>query len=392
MSGKKSVKDVDVSGKRVLLRVDFNTPISPAGEVADDTKIRESLPTINYLISKGAKVLVMSHLGRPKGKQDPKLSLAPAARRLEALLGRPVRMLPDCIGPEVEKAVESMKPGDLVLLENLRFHAGEEANDSSFARQLASLGDIFVNDAFGTAHRAHASTAGIARYLPAVMGFLMAKEVEVLSRLLSNPGRPFVAVLGGAKISDKIGLVRNLATLADVVLTGGGIANTLLVASGYGLGRSIVDKESLGEAKQMLTAAGQGKIQLPVDLVAARAVDSPEGVNVQVSKFPADMMALDIGRETCLRYAKEIGKAATVFWNGPMGVVESDAFAAGTLSVARAIAECKGITVVGGGDSVGALEKAGVTGKITHVSTGGGASLEFIEGRELPGIACLLDR
>lgn len=385
----KTLDCIEVTGKRVLVRVDFNTPLAADGEVADDTKIRESLPTIQYLISKGARVILMSHLGRPKGKPDPSLSLAPVAKRLGSILGKPVLLLPDCVGPVVEEVVAGMKPGEVVLLENLRFHAEEEKNDPAFARQLASLGDVFVNDAFGTAHRAHASTAGIAAYLPSVAGFLLAKEVKVLSRLLSNPTRPFVAVVGGAKTSDKIGLIRRLLLLADRVLVGGGIANTFLVATGCRLGKSLVEVGSLEEAKQIIQEAPPGRLVLPVDLVAADGIHSKEGINMPVAAFADSMMAVDIGEETSRMYAREIRSAATVFWNGPMGVAENEAFARGTYAVARALAECKGITVAGGGDSVAALKRAGVAGLITHISTGGGASLEFLEGRELPGVACL---
>ncbi|MGB9867130.1 MAG: phosphoglycerate kinase [Bacillota bacterium] len=385
----RTVDCVEVAGRRVLVRVDFNAPISASGEVADDTKIRESLPTIQYLLFKGARVILMSHLGRPKGKPDPALSLRPVAKRLSEIIERQVLLLPDCVGPIVEEVVAAMKPGDIVLLENLRFHPEEEKNDPAFARQLACLGDLFVNDAFGTAHRAHASTAGIADYLPAVAGFLLAKEVQVLSRLLSNPARPFVAVVGGAKTSDKIGLIRRLLMLSDKVLVGGGIANTFLAGAGYRLGKSLVETASIVEARQIMDEAPPGRLVLPVDLVAAASVDSPEGINVPIDGLSDSMMVVDIGEETARRYAVEIKNAATVFWNGPMGVAENDAFAQGTYAIARALAQCKGITVAGGGDSVAALKRAGVAELITHISTGGGASLEFLEGRELPGVACL---
>ena len=388
---KRTIRDIEVEGKRVLVRVDFNVPLAE-GRVADDTRIRAALPTINYLLEHGAKVILMSHLGRPKGKVVDGLRLNPVADRLAELLGRPVVKLDDCVGPEVEAAVSKMKPGDVVLLENTRFHPEERANDPAFARKLASLGDIFVNDAFGTAHRAHASTVGVAEYLPAVAGFLMEKELTFLGQALTSPDHPFVVILGGAKISDKIGVIHNLLTKADALLIGGGIANTFLKAKGYEIGQSLVEDESLDVARAMLERAGE-KMALPVDVVVADRFDA-EAISkvVPVDQVPRDWRILDIGPETVELFRRKLTGARTVVWNGPMGVFEFPKFAVGTEAIARILAESGATTIIGGGDSAAAVEQAGLADKMTHISTGGGAALEFLEGKELPGVAALLER
>ncbi|MGB4505285.1 MAG: phosphoglycerate kinase [Syntrophaceticus sp.] len=387
----KTIKDFDVSGKKVLVRVDFNVPLDDQGKVADDTRIKATLPTIKYLVDKGAKVILMSHLGRPKGKVVEKLRLDDVARRLEELLGSEVKKVDDCIGPQVAKAVEELKQGEVLLLENLRFHPGEEKNDPDFAKSLASLADLYVNDAFGTAHRAHASTVGVAEYLPAAAGLLMEKEIKVLGSILFDPAHPFVAVLGGAKVADKIGVLQNLVNKVDAILLGGGIANTFLKAKGLELGDSLVDDEHLEFAKKFLVVAKERdvRVELPLDLVIA----SSEGNSVQVvdsGSVPANWKALDIGPRTADLYSRLIKEAKTAFWNGPMGVFEKDEFAHGSEMIAKALCEPGLISVVGGGDSLAVLEKYGLTGQVTHASTGGGASLEFLEGRELPGVAVLM--
>ena len=387
---KMTVRDVDVRGRRVLVRVDFNVPIAE-GRVTDDTRIRATLPTLQYLLDQGAALIVMSHLGRPR-KPDPAFSLKPVAERLSELLGRPVQMAPDCVGPEVEAMATALQPGQVLMLENLRFHPEEEKNDPEFARQLARLGDLCVNDAFGAAHRAHASVEAIARFIPVVAGFLMEKEIRYLSQALTNPGRPFVAILGGAKISDKIGVIESLLARADRVLIGGGMANTFLKAQGYEVGDSLVEEEALETARQLL-ARGGDRLWLPVDVViaAAFALDAQARV-VPIDQVPAGWRILDIGPQTVTRYAEEIRRAAFIVWNGPMGVFEFPRFAEGTFAIARAIADSGATSIVGGGDSVAAVHAAGVADRITHISTGGGASLEFLEGRTLPGIAVLADR
>lgn len=389
---KKTVRDVDVRGKRVLVRVDFNVPLQD-GKVTDDTRIRAALPTIQYLLDQGARVILMSHLGRPKGGPDPKYSLKPAAERLGELLNRPVRMAPDCVGPVVEAMVAELQPGDVLLLENTRFYPGEEKNDLSLAQQLAKLGDLYVNDAFGSAHRAHASTEGVAHFLPAVAGFLMEKELAFLGRALESPERPFVAILGGAKISDKIGVINNLLGRVDALLIGGGMANTFLRAQGYDMGESLVEEGSLAEAKRLLKE-GEGKLFLPVDLVVADAFAADARYQVvPVDQVPAGWRALDIGPATVAHFSNRLAGAKTVVWNGPMGVFEFPAFAKGTTAIAEVLASLEGATtIIGGGDSVAAIQQAGLADRITHISTGGGASLEFLEGRVLPGVAALLDR
>lgn len=391
---KMTVKDIDCAQKRVLVRVDFNVPLDN-GEVADDTRIRAALPTIRYLIEQGAKVILVSHLGRPKGKVNEALRLNPVARRLSELLDKPVKKVDDCIGPEVEEAVNGLKPGEVLLLENIRFYPEEEKNDPEFARKLAALADIYVNDAFGAAHRAHASTEGVAHYLPAVAGFLMQKEIEIMGKALADPERPFVAILGGAKVSDKIGVIRNLLSKVDTLLLGGGMANTFLKAKGYSMGRSLVEDDKVPLASELMEEARKRNVRLllPVDLVVAQdlSAEAPHKV-VRAEEVPEGWMAVDIGPETRQAFAQALEGARTVVWNGPMGVFEVDPFAAGTEAVARAVAGVKGTTIVGGGDSVAAVEKVGVADRITHISTGGGASLEFLEGRELPGVVALKDK
>lgn len=389
---KKTIRDVDVDGKRVLVRVDFNVPQDKSGQITDDTRIRAALPTIEYLRQHGARVILASHLGRPKGKVVDSMRLDPVAERLSALLGIPVRKLNAAIGPEVREAVLAMRPGDVLLLENLRFYPEEEANDSTFARQLASLADLYVNDAFGTAHRAHASTEGVAHYLPAVAGLLMAKEIEFLGQAVTNPRRPFVAILGGAKVSDKIGVIENLLPKVDKLLIGGGMANTLLLAKGYDVGDSLVEADKAGLARDLLGRGGD-KIVLPTDVVIADAF-SAEATSqvVPADRVPAKWRIMDIGPDTVKRFSQALQGAHTVVWNGPMGVFEMEPFAAGTIAIAHAVADLPdATTIVGGGDSVAAVEAAGVASRITHISTGGGASLEFLEGKVLPGVAILQD-
>ncbi|MHB0876558.1 MAG: phosphoglycerate kinase [Anaerolineae bacterium] len=388
---KKTVRDIEVRGKWVLVRVDFNVPLDN-GRVADDTRVRAALPTIRYLIDNGAKVILASHLGRPKGRVDPNQSLKPVAERLSELLGRPVQMAPDCVGPEVLAMVARMADGDVVLLENLRFHSEEEKNDVRFAAQLASLAQVYVNDAFGAAHRAHASTQGVTKHLPSVAGFLMEKELEFLGRALGNPDRPFVAILGGAKISDKIGVINSLLGKVDRLLIGGGMANTFLKARGLSVADSLVENEVLGIAASLMERAGT-KLLLPTDAVVADAFDANANSKVvPVAAIPDGWRILDIGPDTVRSYAAALADAKTVIWNGPMGVFEFPKFAKGTVAIAEALAKLQATTIIGGGDSAAAVEAAGVADRITHISTGGGASLEFLEGKELPGVAALMDK
>ena len=389
---KLTVDQLDLAGKRVFLRVDLNVPLE-AGRVAEDTRIRAVLPTIEHCFKAGASVILASHLGRPKGTVDPRYSLKPAAVRLEELLGRPVPLLPDCVGPEVEAAAIALKPGETVLLENLRFHPGEEANDPEVARRLAALADVYVNDAFAAAHRAHASTEGITRFLqPAAAGLLMARELEALGRIFERPEPPVAAVLGGAKVSDKLALVEHLLARVDTLLIGGGMAFTFLAALGYGVGRSLLEAERLEAARAILGRARSlgVRMRLPVDVVAASAPDSAEGIRtVGVREIPDDLMGLDVGQLTVAQFGAALQGAKTVVWNGPMGVFEKPAFAAGTLGLARAVAGCGAFSVIGGGDTIAAVRQAGVTDRIGYISTGGGAFLEFLEGRTLPGVAAL---
>jgi phosphoglycerate kinase len=389
--GLRTVRDADVQGKRVLVRVDFNVPIE-SGKVLDDWRLRATLPTIRYLTERGAKVILLSHLGRPKGKRDEQFSLRPVAQRLSELLGQPVQFADDCVGEVAEQTVARLQAGEVLLLENLRFHAGEEANNDSFAQQLARLGDVFVNDAFGAAHRAHASVHAITKFLPSYAGLLMEREVTHLSRLLEAPEKPFVAVLGGAKVSDKIGVIRNLLTKVDALLIGGAMAFTFLKAQGYETGKSLVEADKLDLANALLGEAREKGVELvlPVDVAVAEsdAEDAATQV-VPVTAIPADKAGYDIGPETANLFAERIRTAKTVFWNGPMGRFERTPFKAGTKAIAEALAQCSGTTVVGGGETAAAAFEFGIADKVTHVSTGGGAALELLEGRELPGIAVL---
>ena len=388
---KKTVRDISVKGKRVLVRVDFNVPLEN-GEVADDTRIRGALPTIQYLLEQGAAVILMSHLGRPKGQVRDELRLDPVARRLSELLDLEVAKVDDCVGPEVQKAAHGLQPGQVLLLENLRFHPEEEDNNQEFAGQLASLADVYVNDAFGTAHRAHASTAGVPQYLPAVAGFLMERELEMLGSILADPARPFVAILGGAKVSGKIGVIRSLLNKVDSLLVGGGMANTFLKAQGYEVGESLVEDDSLTVAQETLEQAGD-KLLLPVDVVVADAfAEDANSRTVGIKEVTSGWRILDIGPRTVGLFEEKLSSAGTVVWNGPMGVFEFPRFAAGTIALASSLARSQAVTIVGGGDSVAALQEAGLANKMTHVSTGGGASLEFLEGKTLPGVAALQDK
>lgn len=387
----KTLDGVDVAGKRVIVRVDFNVPIEN-GQIQDDTRIRAALPTLRRLLDGGAALVLISHLGRPKGKVRPEFTLRPVAQRLSELLDRPVEIAGDVIGDDARVKVTAAKPGDVILLENVRFEPGEEKNDDELARALAAFGDLYVNDAFGAAHRAHASTAGIAGYLPAFAGDLMTSEVEALGALTGSPERPFVAILGGAKVSDKIGVIENLLSLVDAILLGGGMANTFLLAEGKAVGDSLVESDFVELASTIIRKAREQDVDLvlPVDVVAAQGLDG-QVVTVDADTIPDGWAAYDIGPRTVDRFGEVIGNARTIFWNGPMGVFERSAFANGTLAVAKAVAESGAFTVIGGGDSVSAIEQSGLADKISHISTGGGASLEFIEGRTLPGIAVLQD-
>jgi len=389
---KKTIRDLDVHGKRVLVRVDFNVPLSE-GEVSDDTRIREALPTIRYLLDHGATVILASHLGRPKNKTVDSLRMDPVARRVSELLGHPVTKLDDCVGAAVEAAVRAAKPQDVLLLENTRFHPEEEKNDPAFAAQLAALGDLYVNDAFGSAHRAHASTEGVAHCLPAVAGLLMEKELEYLGGALAVPRRPFVAILGGAKISDKIGVIENLLDKVDALLIGGGMANTFLKADGYDVADSLVEDDSLERARILLKRGGN-KLTLPVDVTVADRFDADAFSQVvAVAQVPAGWRILDLGPRTIELFQERLAGARTVVWNGPMGVFEFLKFAVGTEAVARMLAALPdATTIVGGGDSAAAVQRTGLAGKMSHISTGGGASLEFLEGKTLPGVAALMDR
>ena len=389
---KKTIRDVDVRGKRVLVRVDFNVPLKE-GKVTDDTRIRAALPTIQYLLDQGAAVILCSHLGRPKGKPTPEFAMDPVAKRLSDLLGKPVQKVNETVGPAVEAAAKALKPGAVLLLENTRFQKEEEANDAEFARKLAGLAELYVNDAFGAAHRGHASNEGVAHYLPTVAGFLMEKELEFLGRATENPEHPFVAILGGAKISDKIGVITNLLTKCDRLLIGGGMANTFFKAMGFELGDSLVEADAVAKAKELLAQAG-GQIVLPVDAVIADAFDNAAQTRIVApDDVPAGWRILDIGPKTVATFESALAGAKTVVWNGPLGVFEMENFAKGTFAVARTLANLKdAVTVIGGGDSVAAVQQAGLADKISHISTGGGASLEFLEGQVLPGVAVIEDK
>jgi len=391
---KLSVDQLDLAGKRVFLRVDLNVPLED-GRVVEDTRIRAVVPTIEHCLKAGASVILASHLGRPKGKVDPRYSLAPVAARLDELLGRPVTLLPDCVGQEVEAAAATLMPGDTVLLENLRFHPGEEANDPEFARRLAALAEVYVDDAFAAAHRAHASTEGITRFLqPAAAGLLMARELEALGRIFEQPERPVAAVLGGAKVSDKLALVEHLLTRVDALLIGGGMAFTFLAALGHGVGRSLLEADRLEEARGILARARSlgVRVRLPVDVVVAPSLDSADGIRTMgVREIPDELMGLDIGPLAVSQFAAALQGAKTVVWNGPMGVFEKPAFAAGTLGIACAVAGCGAFSVIGGGDTIAAVRQVGVMDCIGYISTAGGAFLEFLEGGVLPGVAALAE-
>ena len=397
---KKNIEDVEVAGKRVLVRCDFNVPLKD-GKITSDKRIVEALPTIKYLMDKGAKVILCSHMGKPKGAVVPKYTLAPVAARLTELLGTTVELAADTIGPDAKAKAAALQAGQAVLLENTRFDPREEKNDPEFAKELASMADIFVNDAFGAAHRAHASTAGVAQHggLPAVCGYLIQKEIGVMGKALSDPARPFVAILGGAKVADKLNVINNLLTKVDTLIIGGGMAYTFLKAKGYEIGTSLFDETKVDYCRDMLAKAEEKgvKLLLPIDTVVAKNFPDPIDAEIEVqtvesSKIPADMMGLDIGENTRVLFADAAKAAKTVVWNGPMGVFENPTLAKGTISVAQALADSEAITIVGGGDSAAACEQLGFASKITHISTGGGASLEFLEGLELPGIACLEDK
>ena len=391
MFNKKSVRDIDVKGKKALVRVDFNVPLKD-GKVADDTRIRAALPTLNYLLDEGAALILTSHLGRPKGEVKPEFSLAPVAEYLGGLVDCPVKFASDCRGDVAKEAAAALKPGEILVLENMRFYAGETKNDLVMAEELASLADVFVNDAFGSAHRAHSSTEGVARYLPAVAGFLLEKELKYLGESIANAERPFVAILGGAKVSDKIGVITNLLKKTDKILIGGGMANTFFKAQGYEMADSLVEADAIETAKELLKNAGD-KLQLPIDMVITDAFTEPAAFRVvPVGDVPAGWRILDIGSGTVAGYASMLKSAKTVVWNGPMGVFEFPEFAKGTFGVAKAVAAADAVTIIGGGDSVAAINKSGLEDQVSHISTGGGASLEMLEGKVLPGVAALLDK
>ena len=391
---KLGISDLDLKGRRVFMRVDFNVPLAD-GQITDDTRIQAALPSIRYVIEKNGKLILASHLGRPKGKPDPKYSLKPVATRLGNLLRKAVQFAPDCVGPEVEKMVSDLPPGGVLMLENLRFHAEEEKNDPEFAKQLAKLCDVYVNDAFGAAHRAHASTAGIAAYVKqAAAGFLMEKELESLSYALTRAEKPFVAIVGGAKISDKIDLIESFINIANNILVGGAMAYTFLRARGIATGKSLVESEKIALAKDLLAKASTKNvsIELPVDHLVAPGLESAASQVISITETPPDQMGLDIGPETIRRYSGIIRQAKTIVWNGPMGVFENPKFASGTFAIARAVADSNAYSIVGGGDSAAAVAQSGVGSKITHISTGGGASLEFLSGQKLPGVEVLTDK
>lgn len=391
MFDKKTIEDIDVTGKRVLVRVDFNVPIWD-GKVGDDTRIQAALPTLHYLLDHQATLILCSHLGRPKGGVKGEFSLRPVADHLSMVLGQPVKFAEDCIGPVAEQAVKELSPGDILLLENTRFHPGEKKNDPAMAKQLAGLADLYVNDAFGSAHRAHASTEGVAHYLPSVAGYLMEKEIIYLGQAIANPAKPFIVILGGAKISDKIGVIHNLLDKADQVMIGGGMANTFFKAQGYPVGDSLVEDDSLDIARELIQLADY-RLRLPVDVVIGDKFEADaERVVMSMGPIPDGWRILDIGPETVKTFGKPISEAGTIAWNGPMGVFEFPRFAEGTIGLAKAIARSNATSIIGGGDSVAAVKNAGLADMITHISTGGGASLEMLEGKVLPGLAALEDR
>lgn len=388
---KRSVRDLDLRGKRVLVRVDFNVPIKD-GEVTDDTRIERALPNIRHLLDAGAQPILISHLGRPKGERNPEYAMDPVARKLEELLGEPVKKLDHAVGEEVKKALEEWDGEGVVLLENSRFYAGETKNDPELSEELARLADLYVNDAFGTAHRAHATTVGVAERLPSAVGLLMEAELDYLDSVLQSPEHPFVAILGGAKVSDKIGVIESLLGVADTLLIGGAMCFTFFKALGYEVGDSLIEEDYLEEAKRLMESAGD-KLVLPLDIVVAEEMEeNTETRTVKVDGIPAGWMGLDVGPETVELFGERLSEARTIFWNGPMGVFEMDAFAKGTEGVARAVAASDATSVIGGGDSVAAVNKLGLEGEMSHISTGGGASLEYVEGKELPGVAVLPDK
>lgn len=392
---KKTIRDIEVTGKKVLVRCDFNVPLNEKKEITDNRRIVGALDTIQYLLEHNAKVILCSHLGRPKGEVNPEFSLAPVAKELERLLGKKVALAQDVTGESAKQLVSTMQEGDIVLLENVRFDAREEKNDQTFSKELAELAEIYVNDAFGTAHRAHSSTAGVATFLPAVSGFLIEKEIQFLGNALEKPQRPFVAILGGKKVSDKIGVIRSLLEKVDTLIIGGAMANTFLKAKGYSVGKSIVEEEKIELAKELLEEARQKnvKLLLPVDVrVATELTQDAENKIVKVTEIPEEMQVFDIGLASIEMYKEELEKAKTVVWNGPVGAFEFEPFAMGTNEIAKKLATLEATTVIGGGDSAAAIEKIGLGNKMTHISTGGGASLEFLEGKKLPGIECLMEK
>ena len=392
---KKTVRDIDFKGKRVFVRVDYNVPMDKTGKITDDTRMRATLPTLNYLLDQGTSLVLAAHLGRPKGGPSPELSLAPVAASLTLLLGRKVKFAADCVGPAAETAAAALQPGEVLMLENLRFHPEEEKNDPVFAKGLAALADVAVNDAFGVSHRAHASVEGITKFLPMVAGFLMEKELDFLGRAVTTPERPYAAIIGGAKVSDKIGVIANLLTKVDVLLIGGGMANTFFAAQGYAVGKSLIEPDKIALAKELIAKAKELGVTLllPSDVVVADKFAADAACRVtSVDAIGPEEMALDIGPATSVAFRSALDGAKTIVWNGPMGVFEMDAFAKGTEAVALAVANSDAVSIVGGGDSVAALEKIGLAGSITHISTGGGASLEFLEGKILPGVAALADK
>ncbi|MBP7254140.1 MAG: phosphoglycerate kinase [Negativicutes bacterium] len=395
MLNKKSIRDIDVNGKKVFIRVDYNVPMDENQNITNDKRIVATLPTLNYLLENNAALIIACHLGRPKGERVPEFSVAPVAKKLGEIMGKEVKFASDCVGPEAEKMAADLKPGEILVLENLRYHKEEEKNDPKFAEQLAKLADIVVNDAFGVSHRAHASVEGITKFIPAVAGFLMENEIKFVGQAVANPVRPFVAIIGGAKVSDKIGVISNLLEKVDTLIIGGGMANTFVAAQGFNTGKSLVEADKLELARELIEKAKATKVNLllPTDMVIADkfAADAQTAV-VGLDGIKDEWMALDIGPETAKTYAKSLVDAKTVVWNGPMGVFEIDAFAKGTEAVAKAVADSSATSIVGGGDSIAALKKTGLSDKISHISTGGGASLEFLEGKVLPGIAALADK